>query len=58
MAVVPAEITGLLGAWEGSDREALNRLMSVVYEELRRAARNYIRHAFRGAGATTTVVPP
>jgi RNA polymerase sigma factor (TIGR02999 family) len=42
MAVLAAEITGLLRAWENGDREALNRLMPVVYDELRRAARNYM----------------
>src|SRR5262249_44186504 len=41
--MVAAEITGLLRAWEDGDREALNRLMPVVYDELRRAARNYMR---------------
>ena len=37
------EITGLLRAWEHGDREALDRLMPIVYDELRRAARNYMR---------------
>lgn len=37
------EITGLLRAWEDGDREALNRLMPIVYDELRRLARNYMR---------------
>src|SRR5690349_12380510 len=37
------EITFLLKAWEGGDQEAFNRLMPVVYDELRRAAQSYMR---------------
>jgi RNA polymerase sigma factor (TIGR02999 family) len=43
MALLPADITGLLRAWEDGDREALNRLVPCVYEELRRTARSYMR---------------
>ena len=43
MAMPAAEITALLQAWEGGDRDALNRLMPVVYDELRRAAQAYMR---------------
>jgi RNA polymerase sigma-70 factor, ECF subfamily len=43
MTVPAPEITGLLRAWENGDREALDRLMPIVYDELRRAARNYMR---------------
>lgn len=43
MTVPAPEITGLLRAWQNGDRQALNRLMPVVYDELRRAARNYMR---------------
>ena len=43
MAVSAPEITGLLRAWGHGDREALDRLMPIVYDELRRAARNYMR---------------
>jgi RNA polymerase sigma factor (TIGR02999 family) len=38
-----SEITALLQAWEGGDRDALDRLMPVVYDELRRAAQAYMR---------------
>ncbi len=38
-----AEITQLLRAWGNGDSEALNRLTPVVYEELRRMARGYVR---------------
>jgi RNA polymerase sigma factor (TIGR02999 family) len=43
MTIPALEITGLLRAWENGDREALDRLMPIVYDELRRGARNYIR---------------
>ena len=38
-----AEITQLLRAWANGDTDALNRLTPVVYEELRRMARGYVR---------------
>jgi RNA polymerase sigma-70 factor, ECF subfamily len=41
--VAAPNITGLLRAWENGDREALNQVMPVVYDELRRTARNYMR---------------
>jgi RNA polymerase sigma factor (TIGR02999 family) len=45
MARPPAsEITQLLLAWGGGDECALERLMPLVYEELRRAARRYMAH--------------
>ena len=37
------EITQLLRAWGKGDSEALRRLTPVVYEELRRMARGYVR---------------
>lgn len=36
------EITRLLGAWSGGDRQALEKLTPLVYEELRRLARRYL----------------
>jgi RNA polymerase sigma-70 factor (ECF subfamily) len=41
----PCDITGLLAAWSGGDADALDRLMDLVYPELRRIAR---RHLERG----------
>ena len=38
------EITQLLQAWSGGDAQALARLMSVVYPELRRSARRHMAH--------------
>ena len=44
MAGIPErDITGLLKDWSGGDREALERLMPVVYGELRRLAASYLR---------------
>ncbi len=37
------DITGLLAAWSNGDEAALNHLMPVVYAELRRIARRYLR---------------
>jgi RNA polymerase sigma factor (TIGR02999 family) len=39
----PAEFTRLLEAWHSGEPQALNRLTPLVYEELRRLARNYMR---------------
>jgi RNA polymerase sigma factor (TIGR02999 family) len=38
-----SEITGLLRAWSGGDQAALDRLASLVYNDLRRIARHYMR---------------
>ncbi len=38
------EITELLRAWNGGDAAALDQLMPLVYHELHRAAKRYIRH--------------
>src|SRR5215468_9263335 len=43
MGTPAREITTLLQAWEGGDRDALDRLMPVVYDELRKAAQAYMR---------------
>ena len=40
---VPGEITELLARWRSGDRRALDSLMPVVYDELRRLARHYLR---------------
>ena len=39
----PPDLTQLLLAWNNGDRAALDRLMPVVYDELRRLARRYMR---------------
>src|SRR5437899_7490480 len=38
------QITQLLLAWSGGRREALDDLLPLVYEELRRLAARYLRH--------------
>lgn len=37
------DVSGLLRAWTGGDRGALDQLTPVVYDELRRLARRYMR---------------
>jgi RNA polymerase sigma factor (TIGR02999 family) len=43
VAVVPEEITKLLLEWRGGDESALDRLMPIVYQELRRVARRCLQ---------------
>ena len=45
---VPANFTQLLTEWRSGNPQALNRLTPLVYDELRRLARNYMR-AERGS---------
>jgi RNA polymerase sigma factor (TIGR02999 family) len=42
-----SELTGLLKEWRGGRREALDRLMPVVHDELRRLARSHMRRERR-----------
>jgi RNA polymerase sigma factor (TIGR02999 family) len=39
----PRQVTDLLAQWRAGDREALDSLMPLVYEELRHLARHYLR---------------
>ena len=39
----PREVTALLKDWSGGDRSALERLMPLIYGELRRLAGSYLR---------------
>ena len=41
-------ITQLLVDWSQGSQQALDRLMPLVYDELRRQARNYLRHERQG----------
>src|SRR5215207_9033261 len=50
------DITGLLVAWGGGDREALDRLMPLVYQELRRLARRQMRRERAGDTLQTTAL--
>ena len=40
---LPADVTGLLVAWRGGDGAALDRLVPLVYAELRHLAHRYMR---------------
>ena len=50
------ELTHLLLAWRQGEREALDRLIPVIYEELRRIAHSYIRGERRGNTLQTTAL--
>jgi RNA polymerase sigma-70 factor, ECF subfamily len=40
---VPHEVSGLLQAWSAGDQAALDQLTAIVYDELRRLARHYLK---------------
>lgn len=40
----PQDITGLLAAWNNGDQEALSYLVTFLYPELRRIARQHLEH--------------
>ena len=42
--VAPSEVTQLLHSWRGGDGEALDQLMPLVYDELRRVAQRHMNH--------------
>lgn len=50
------DITGLLVAWGGGDRAALDRLMPLVYQELRRLAHQQMRRERGGDTLQTTAL--
>jgi RNA polymerase sigma factor (TIGR02999 family) len=50
------EITGLLQAWGDGDERALERLMPLVYEELRQAAHRYMAREAPGHTLQTTAL--
>src|ERR1700721_2398845 len=50
------EVSGLLRAWSDGDRAALDRLTSIVYDELRRLARRYMRGERPGHSLQTTAL--
>jgi RNA polymerase sigma-70 factor (ECF subfamily) len=52
----PREITQLLRAWSNGDKSALDRLVPLVYEELRRIARNYMRRERPGHTLQTSAL--
>ena len=52
----PAEVTGLLKAWAGGEAAALDRLTPLVYDELRRMARRYMRNERAGNSLQATAL--
>jgi len=50
------EITALIRAWGGGDQTALERLTPLVYNELRRIARRYMRNQGPGNSLQTTAL--
>jgi len=52
----PHEITELLVAWGGGDESALDRLMPLVYDELRRLAHRYMSRERPGHTLQTTAL--
>ena len=51
-----AEVSELLRAWSAGDQAAFDRLAPVVYEELRRIARRYMRDERSGITLQTTAL--
>jgi RNA polymerase sigma factor (TIGR02999 family) len=43
MQVQPGQVTELLQRWNSGDKEALNTLLPIVYQDLRRLARSYLQ---------------
>ena len=56
MAPESSEITVLLKAWSAGDERALDRLVVLVYPELRRMARRYMRQSPAGQTLQTTAL--
>src|SRR5215468_3803149 len=50
------DVTGLLRAWSEGDQGALDRLTPIVYDELRRLARRYMRRERPGHSLQTTAL--
>jgi RNA polymerase sigma factor (TIGR02999 family) len=50
------DISGILRAWSDGDQSALDRLTPIVYDELRRLARRYMRHERPGHSLQTAAL--
>jgi len=50
------DISALLRAWSGGDQGALERLAPIVYDELRRLARRYMKRERPGHSLQTTAL--
>src|SRR5829696_3854178 len=55
-APTPAEITRILHEWQAGSREALDRLMPIVYDELRVLASRQLAREWRHDRMQTTAV--
>src|ERR1700694_922198 len=56
MPRTPQNVTQLLIAWNGGDKQALDKLLPVVYDELRRQAARYLRRERPGHTLQTTAL--
>ncbi|HKR60856.1 MAG TPA: sigma-70 family RNA polymerase sigma factor [Pyrinomonadaceae bacterium] len=56
MTPTPQNVTQLLTGWRNGDRAALDALLPVVYEELRKQAARYLRHERVGHTLQTTAL--
>ncbi len=56
MTATSRSVTQLLQEWQAGDRQALDRLIPVVYEELSRQASHYLRHERPGHTLQTTAL--
>jgi RNA polymerase sigma factor (TIGR02999 family) len=54
--VSQADVTSILRAWSEGDRRALDRLTPIIYDELRRLARRYMRQERPGHSLQTTAL--
>ena len=52
----PEEVTGLLLAWSAGDQAALEKLMPLVYAELHRLAKRYMRREYAGHTLQTSAL--
>src|SRR5437016_3128946 len=52
----PADATVLLRAWSEGDQSALEKLVPIVYDELHRLARRYMRRERAGHSLQTTAL--
>src|SRR5215510_12820184 len=56
MSEQPENVTQLLLGWGNGDKEALDQLMPIVYDELRRQAARYLRRERAGHTLQTTAL--
>jgi len=56
VALSSSDVTALLQAWSDGDRGALDRLTPIVYDELRRLARGYLRRERTGHSLQSTAL--